>query len=129
MEPDAIRPDRDKTGRQKNPRRNTEGSIKKVSVGSILGDLPCLNKFKDDSDDAATSPSSRADSAPMDLRPSFIDESVLTTLTEIENIVIQLQDNFETNQQSLPPMGEAITKPSLIAARTLVSCTLLWNKF
>lgn len=121
MEPDAIRPDRDKTGRQKNPRRNTEGSIKKVSVGSILGDLPCLNKFKDDSDDAATSPSSRADSAPMDLRPSFIDESVLTTLTEIENIVIQLQDNFETNQQSLPPMGEAITKPSLIAARTLLN--------
>uniref|UniRef100_A0A1I7TN33 Nuclear receptor domain-containing protein n=1 Tax=Caenorhabditis tropicalis TaxID=1561998 RepID=A0A1I7TN33_9PELO len=123
MEPDAIRPDRDKTGRQKNPRRNTEGSIKKVSVGSLLGDLPCLSKFSinSDSDDSATSPSSRSGTASMDIRPTFIDESVLTTLTEIENIVIQLQDNDDINAQNLPPMGEAITQPSMIAARTLLN--------
>lgn len=123
MEPDAIRPDRDKTGRQKNPRRNTDGSIKKSSVGSITGDLPCITRYnKDDSDSSPSdSPSSRSNSAPLELRPSFIDESVLTTLSEIESIVVLLQDNVETSIQSLPHMGEAIVKPSIIATRALMN--------
>ncbi|CAP27569.2 Protein CBR-NHR-3 [Caenorhabditis briggsae] len=123
MEPDAIRPDRDKTGRQKNPRRNADGSIKKNSNASILGDLPCLTKFslKDDSDSSSNSPSSRSNSAPLEPRPTFLDESVLTTLSEIENIVIQLQDNVESDIQNLPHMGEAIVKPSIIATRALMN--------
>ncbi|KAF1749207.1 hypothetical protein GCK72_025674 [Caenorhabditis remanei] len=121
MEPDAIRPDRDKTGRQKNPRRNTEGSIKKVSVSSLLGDLPCLTgKFKDETDDDSSSPSSRSDSAPMDLRPSIIDENVLHTLSEIENIVVTLQDNVISPQQMFPRMDEAITQPAIIAPRDVM---------
>ncbi|CAI2358272.1 unnamed protein product [Caenorhabditis sp. 36 PRJEB53466] len=123
MEPDAIRPDRDKTGRQKNPRRNTliESPIKKVSVSSITGELPSMNRQKEDHEDLSTSPSSRADSISVDSRLNFVDESVLTTLSEIEDIVIQLQDNFETTQENVPEMEAAITKPSLIAARTLLN--------
>ncbi|CAL2051469.1 CBN-NHR-3 protein [Caenorhabditis brenneri] len=122
MEPDAIRPDRDKTGRQKNPRRNTEISIKKVSVSSLLGDLPCLNKFHSDSDDSSSSPSSRSsDSVPMSILPHPVDESILTTLTEIENIVIQLQDNDGIDALDMPPMCEAIVKPAMITGRTLLN--------
>uniref|UniRef100_A0A8R1DXT4 Nuclear receptor domain-containing protein n=2 Tax=Caenorhabditis japonica TaxID=281687 RepID=A0A8R1DXT4_CAEJA len=122
MEPDAIRPDRDKTGRQKNPRRNTqfESVNKKSSVSSLLGDLPNMNTIKEDMENRSVSPS-LSDTVPLRQNTLIADENVLTTLSEIEDIVIQLQDNFETTQQTLPQMAEAITKPSLISARTLLN--------
>ncbi|PAV76676.1 hypothetical protein WR25_11426, partial [Diploscapter pachys] len=121
MEPDAIRPDRDKTGRQKNPRRNGSHNydlVKKISVSSLIGDLPSVNKMREDSDDMPTSPSSRADSAPLDMRPSPIDESVLTTLKEIEAICVQLRDASPITPQPRPSLSEAVIRPSLITPRT-----------
>ncbi|CAB3399129.1 unnamed protein product [Caenorhabditis bovis] len=123
MEPDAIRPDRDKTGRQKNPRRNVQYDMtgKKMSISSLISELPCVNKLKEECDDTATSPSSRSDSAPIDLRPSPIDESVLTTLCEIETIIMQLRDSHETVQRMNPNINDAILKPSLIINRSLLN--------
>ncbi|CAD6187472.1 unnamed protein product [Caenorhabditis auriculariae] len=128
MEPDAIRPDRDKTGRQKNPRRNGhsmssnssyDSNGKKSSVSSMLGDLPCV-KPKDDSDDSgySQSPRSGSSASPMDMRPSIVDESVLTTLCEIEKIILQLRDVGVVSPLSSPSLIEAVSRPSLLASRT-----------
>ncbi|KHJ97081.1 zinc finger, C4 type [Oesophagostomum dentatum] len=125
MEPDAIRPDRDKTGRQKNPRRNGShlingldpAVVKKLSGASMLGDLPCVNK-KDDSDENPTSPSSRAESAPaVDIRPSPCDE-ILTTLREIEQICLQLRDVAPVSPLARPTLLDCVHRPSLITPRS-----------
>lgn len=68
----AIRPDRDKTGRQKNPRRSMmmmspvcSLTGKKYSDASLIGDFTSLEaNLADlqDSEDNRTTPSSRADS-------------------------------------------------------------------
>ncbi|CAI5454835.1 unnamed protein product [Caenorhabditis angaria] len=110
---------------KKNPRRNAQyetGPMKKMSVSSMVGDLPCVNKMRDDCDDTATSPSSRADSAPIDLRPSPLDESVLTTLCEIENIVFQLREPGNDDKiMKNPTLQHAITKSTSITNRTLLN--------
>ncbi|EYC03502.1 hypothetical protein Y032_0093g2625 [Ancylostoma ceylanicum] len=125
MEPDAIRPDRDKTGRQKNPRRNGShlingldpAVVKKLSGASMLGDLPCVNK-RDDSDENPTSPSSRAESAPaVDIRPSPCDE-ILTTLREIEQICLQLRDVAPVSPLARPTLLDCVHRPSLITPRS-----------
>ncbi|VDP15326.1 unnamed protein product [Heligmosomoides polygyrus] len=120
MEPDAIRPDRDKTGRQKNPRRNAV--VKKLSGASMFGDLPCVNKrFQEDSDESPTSPSSRAESAPVvDIRPSPCDE-ILTTLREIEQICLQLRDVAPVSPMTRPTLLDCVHRPSLITPRSQVS--------
>ncbi|VDK61819.1 unnamed protein product, partial [Cylicostephanus goldi] len=121
----AIRPDRDKTGRQKNPRRNGShlingldpAVVKKLSGASMLGDLPCVNK-RDDSDDNPTSPSSRAESAPaVDIRPTPCDE-ILTTLREIEQICLQLRDVAPVSPMARPTLLDCVHRPSLITPRS-----------
>ncbi|KAK6061537.1 hypothetical protein COOONC_00797 [Cooperia oncophora] len=123
--PDAIRPDRDKTGRQKNPRRNgthlinglDPAVVKKLSGASMFGDLPCVNK-RDDSDDNPTSPSSRAESAPaVDVRPNPCDE-ILTTLREIEQICLQLRDVAPVSPMARPTLLDCVHRPSLITPRS-----------
>ncbi|WKY16777.1 hypothetical protein Q1695_001416 [Nippostrongylus brasiliensis] len=125
MEPDAIRPDRDKTGRQKNPRRNgthlinglDPAVVKKLSGASMFGDLPCVNK-RDDSDENPTSPSSRAESAPaVDIRPSPCEE-ILTTLREIEQICLQLRDVAPISPVARPTLLDCVQRPSLITPRS-----------
>ncbi|VDM75049.1 unnamed protein product [Strongylus vulgaris] len=124
----AIRPDRDKTGRQKNPRRNGShlingldpAVVKKLSSASMLGDLPCVNK-RDDSDDNPTSPSSRAESAPaVDIRPTPCDE-ILTTLREIEQICLQLRDVAPVSPMARPTLLDCVHRPSLITPRSQLS--------
>uniref|UniRef100_A0A183VAN5 Nuclear receptor domain-containing protein n=1 Tax=Toxocara canis TaxID=6265 RepID=A0A183VAN5_TOXCA len=129
MEPDAIRPDRDKTGRQKNPRRSSgyeNGVIKKMSVVSMLGDLPCVapsDRESELSDDANSSPSSRAESAPAEERSSTSlgDDSVLPTLCEIEHICNQLRDAHTVEQRATVALVDAVLRPSLITSRSAVS--------
>ncbi|KAJ1364146.1 hypothetical protein KIN20_024166 [Parelaphostrongylus tenuis] len=125
MEPDAIRPDRDKTGRQKNPRRNGTHLInsfdpvvmKKLSSSSMITDLPCVTK-RDDSDENPTSPSSCAESAPaIDIRPCPYDE-ILTTLREIEQICLQLRDVAPVSPIVLPTLVNCVHRPSLITPRS-----------
>uniref|UniRef100_A0A0N5AIN6 Nuclear receptor domain-containing protein n=1 Tax=Syphacia muris TaxID=451379 RepID=A0A0N5AIN6_9BILA len=142
MEPDAIRPDRDKTGRQKNPRRlnatDTE-CFKKMSSSLIaVGELQCMTasfeKNDDFSDDAQLSnTSSRADSAPIDLRPTPAvvasgsrEEMVLETLLKVERICEQLQDlepsaSEITASPNVIDLLLATIKPSTITARSEVS--------
>uniref|UniRef100_A0A9J2PFX0 Nuclear receptor domain-containing protein n=2 Tax=Ascaris TaxID=6251 RepID=A0A9J2PFX0_ASCLU len=125
MEPDAIRPDRDKTGRQKNPRRcgaYENGVVKKTSVVSMLGDLPCvalLDKESELSDDTHSSPSSRAESAPAEMSSSASlgDDSVLPTLCEVEHICNQLRDAHPFEQRTVVALVDAVLRPSLIASR------------
>uniref|UniRef100_A0A0R3PPY3 Nuclear receptor domain-containing protein n=1 Tax=Angiostrongylus costaricensis TaxID=334426 RepID=A0A0R3PPY3_ANGCS len=115
MEPDAIRPDRDKTGRQKNPRRNVV--MKKLSGTSMINDLPCVNK-RDDSDENPTSPSSCAESAPaVDSQPCPFDE-ILTTLHEIERICLQLRDVAPVSPILLPTLLNCVHRPSFITPRS-----------
>ncbi|KAE9413128.1 hypothetical protein Angca_003781 [Angiostrongylus cantonensis] len=125
MEPDAIRPDRDKTGRQKNPRRNGTNLInsfdpvvmKKFSGTSMISDLPCVNK-RDDSDENPTSPSSCAESAPaVDIQPCPFDE-ILTTLHEIEQICLQLRDVAPVSPILLPTLLNCVHRPSFITPRS-----------
>uniref|UniRef100_A0A1I7X8M6 Nuclear receptor domain-containing protein n=1 Tax=Heterorhabditis bacteriophora TaxID=37862 RepID=A0A1I7X8M6_HETBA len=120
----------------KNPRRNgnhhllngiDQNIVKKLSAASMLGDLPCVNKirYQDDSDDNPTSPSSRAESAPVEMRPSPTDETVLTTLREIEQICLQLRDVSPVSPMSRPTLFDALHRPSLITARSHVSSFIL----
>uniref|UniRef100_A0A915E6T0 Nuclear receptor domain-containing protein n=1 Tax=Ditylenchus dipsaci TaxID=166011 RepID=A0A915E6T0_9BILA len=104
MEPDAIRPDRDKTGRQKNPRRIS--TLSTNSQENEKNDL--LPNFKSDPDamDIATSQAQVPDTS-QDLRSEDSADSsasttekdlILQTLLEIEKICNQLKD-FKTETE------------------------------
>lgn len=124
----AIRPDRDKTGRQKNPRRGG-GMYENVTSrkGASCNDLPCVTPEKDCgdlSDDArSSSHSSRADSISTDLKGSpqpIGDLSVLSTLCEIEHICNQLRDAHPVMSRTSITLLDAILRPSLITPRSPV---------
>ncbi|CAG9531828.1 unnamed protein product [Cercopithifilaria johnstoni] len=124
MEPDAIRPDRDKTGRQKNPRRSgCENGSTKISANSISGELPCVASEKDSvvSDDARTctrsfcmNSTSGHPKCPMPIG----DESVLATLCEIEHICNQLRDAHPVIAKTSITLIDAVLRPSLIVSRS-----------
>ncbi|KJH41661.1 zinc finger, C4 type [Dictyocaulus viviparus] len=120
----SIRPDRDKTGRQKNPRRNGthvidsfDPVVKKFSGTSVFGEMPCVNK-KDDSDENPTSPSSCTEFAPAgDTRSNSYDE-ILTTLREIEQICLQLRDVTPVSPVLRSSLISFVQRPSLITPRS-----------
>ncbi|TMS36846.1 hypothetical protein L596_003922 [Steinernema carpocapsae] len=132
MEPDAIRPDRDKTGRQKNPRRSAatgfmghpEENHKKMSTSSLLGELPNVGHYDgtDSSDDGrASSTENAVDSrlASSDERSGLSkigDESILATLVEIESICNRYQD-CEPSTRPDVTLAEAVLRPQSVAHR------------
>lgn len=123
----AIRPDRDKTGRQKNPRRSgCENSAAKMSANSIAGELPCVASEKDSvvSDDARTCTRSFSVSSTSGHPKCSIpvgDESVLATLCEIEHICNQLRDAHPVITKTSITLTDAVFRPSLIVSRSPVS--------
>ena len=75
--------------------------------------------FASDSDENRTSPSSRADSAPVEMR-SISEDGILSTLREIELICNQLRDVQPTSPHKCVTVTEAINRPSLISTRSTV---------
>uniref|UniRef100_A0A1I8EA47 NR LBD domain-containing protein n=2 Tax=Wuchereria bancrofti TaxID=6293 RepID=A0A1I8EA47_WUCBA len=124
MEPDAIRPDRDKTGRQKNPRRGgSENSTTKMSSNSLSGELPCVTSEKDSavSDDVRTCTRSfcmNSTSGHPKCPVPVGDESVLATLCEIEHICNQLRDAHPVITKASITLFDAVLRPSLIVSRS-----------
>ncbi|GMT07178.1 hypothetical protein PENTCL1PPCAC_29352, partial [Pristionchus entomophagus] len=129
MEPDAIRPDRDKTGRQKNPRRTMlmmspicSLNGKKYSDASLIGDFTSLESNLNDlqdSEDNRTTPSSRADSNDEDKKMSETD-GVLETLKTIEEICNRSESTDESTSSPLSPLSpfDLLARPTLLAARS-----------
>lgn len=100
-----------------------------MSAASVSADLPSMatsEKDEEFSDDAQmSSPSSRAESAPVELRQSVPvavgDEMVLGTLLEVDHICSQLRDvEPPTVIAANVDLVEAISRPSTIAARSEV---------
>eukprot|EP00080_Pristionchus_pacificus_P021852 PDM81872.1 nhr-3 [Pristionchus pacificus] len=135
MEPDAIRPDRDKTGRQKNPRRSmlmmspmcAALNGKKYSDASLIGDFTSLEaNLADlqDSEDNRTTPSSRADSNDEDKKPPMpeITDGVLETLKTIEEICNRSESTDEPTSSPLCPISpfDLLIRPTLLAARSVM---------
>ncbi|CAJ0956259.1 unnamed protein product, partial [Mesorhabditis belari] len=114
MEPDAIRPDRDKTGRQKNPRRTHGPGM--IENEDSKTPVPHNGSGHDNEDDARTSPSSGANSAPISV--SAIDENVLSTLREVELICNSLRDAVPMSPKKSFDLYDAIHRPSLVSARS-----------
>jgi nuclear factor 4 len=140
MEPDAIRPDRDKTGRQKNPRRSHGNSLSEpqsrtVSNAGMQSDLLQLpNIDRDDRSSVSTSNGS-ADMIILPKTSSTCEEQqilleaeqrsaeqrdlVLHTLCEIERICSSLQDiNPNMGQSSCSDLSDVIYNPALVSAHT-----------
>jgi nuclear factor 4 len=140
MEPDAIRPDRDKTGRQKNPRRSHGNSLSEpqsrtVSNAGMQSDLLQLpNIDRDDRSSVSTSNGS-ADMILLPKTSSACEEQqllleaeqrsaeqrdlVLHTLCEIERICSSLQDiNPNMAQSSCSDLSDVIYNPALVSAHT-----------
>jgi len=135
MEPEAIRPDRDKTGRQKNPRRSTLGQ--QQSPGGAGGEetqvadpmdikAPVLQLpfVSHDLGSACEDPPSSQEMVNAER------DMVIETLMEIERICCQLRDN--PSQSPVPDssmiidakrvdLSQILLHPSLIARRTEVS--------
>ncbi|GMR61073.1 hypothetical protein PMAYCL1PPCAC_31268, partial [Pristionchus mayeri] len=131
MEPDAIRPDRDKTGRQKNPRRSMmmmspvcSLTGKKYSDASLIGDFTSLEaNLADlqDSEDNRTTPSSRADSNDEEkVRKVPESDGVLETLKTIEDICNRSESIDEPTSSPLCPISsyDLLIRPTLLAARS-----------
>ncbi|VDM95914.1 unnamed protein product [Thelazia callipaeda] len=123
MEPDAIRPDRDKTGRQKNPRRGTCESTTNKSTNSVSGELPSVGPEKDSTMSNAgrnSSQSIRQSGTTSGVQFSIPvgDESVLATLCEIEHICNQLRDAHPVASKGSITLLDAVLRPSLIASRS-----------
>ncbi|MCP9266108.1 Friend leukemia integration 1 transcription factor [Dirofilaria immitis] len=124
MEPDAIRPDRDKTGRQKNPRRGgCENGTTKISTNSISGELPCVTAEKDNvaNDDIRNCSRSfymNNTSGHLKCPVPIGDESVLATLCEIEHICNQLRDAHPVITKTSITLIDAVLRPSLIVSRS-----------
>uniref|UniRef100_A0A914W7S8 Uncharacterized protein n=1 Tax=Plectus sambesii TaxID=2011161 RepID=A0A914W7S8_9BILA len=122
MESDAIRPDRDKTGRQRNPRKSSV--VKKTSVASAPGELPSLHNSPGSTDGSPPPP-------PPQLQPTTsavasasppMRSDVLNTLLEIETICSQLRDaNVLPRPTVSVSLVDAVTRPSLVAAREEIS--------
>ncbi|CAJ0574729.1 unnamed protein product, partial [Mesorhabditis spiculigera] len=108
MEPDAIRPDRDKTGRQKNPRRTT------AQTPMLSGNVKQVNQIDNDAEeDGRSTATSRTDSTPTP------EASILVTLAEVEQLCLSLRDVIPAT----PPLiatsvYDCIHKPSLVSPRT-----------
>lgn len=130
--PSAIRPDRDKTGKQKNPRRagsmahtmsSTPEAISGIKMDPEDMEMPKDSEEKDlkseDSADASTS-------AERDL--------ILQTLLEIERICLQLKDlktekDFDQTSEEHQPdhsLIDALHQPSVIYPRTEVRYFFFW---
>ncbi|VDN42234.1 unnamed protein product [Gongylonema pulchrum] len=124
MEPDAIRPDRDKTGRQKNPRRSgSESSPAKMTAGSVSSELPCVTSEKDcdTSEGARTSMQSENTSgcgSDLKAAPPVGDESILGTLCEIDDICNKLNDSHPVIPCASIALTDAVLRPALVATRS-----------
>ncbi|KAM3726477.1 Nuclear hormone receptor [Dirofilaria immitis] len=120
----AIRPDRDKTGRQKNPRRGgCENGTTKISTNSISGELPCVTAEKDNvaNDDIRNCSRSfymNNTSGHLKCPVPIGDESVLATLCEIEHICNQLRDAHPVITKTSITLIDAVLRPSLIVSRS-----------
>ena len=132
MEPDAIRPDRDKTGRQKNPRRShnslslSEPQSRTVSNAGLHSELPNIDR--DDRSSASTSSANAIDiilPKPVDPeveRQVVERDLVLTTLKEIEKICSSLRDvDSKIAKVDCGDLCDVISNPALVAAHTPVS--------
>lgn len=123
----AIRPDRDKTGRQKNPRRSgCENAVTKMSANFMTGELPCVASEKDGivNDDARTCTRPfcmNSSSGHLKCPVSVGDESVLATLCEIEHICNQLRDAHPVVTRTSITLIDAVLRPSLIVSRSPVN--------
>lgn len=122
----AIRPDRDKTGRQKNPRRGGENGTTKISANSLSGELPCVTSEKDNTvnDDVRIRTRSffvNTTSGHPKCSIPVGDESVLATLCEIEHICNQLRDAHPVITKASITLIDAVLRPSLIVSRSPVS--------
>ncbi|KAK0397278.1 hypothetical protein QR680_002062 [Steinernema hermaphroditum] len=136
MEPDAIRPDRDKTGRQKNPRRTTTNGYmgshdenqKKMSTSSLLGELP--NVHHDAAESSDDGRASSTDNGTVDGRSGSSDESsghskigdehIIGTLMEIEGICNSLNEQSSTVRPNTVPLADAVLRPALVGPRSLL---------
>ncbi|GMT36306.1 hypothetical protein PFISCL1PPCAC_27603, partial [Pristionchus fissidentatus] len=130
MEPDAIRPDRDKTGRQKNPRRgmcilSPMGTLpdKKYSDASLIGEFSSLEaNLADlqDSEDNRTTPSSRADSNDGDKKAPVVLDAVLETLKTIEEICNRSDSMDDSIPSPLCPLSpfDLLIRPTLLSPRS-----------
>uniref|UniRef100_A0A914DWL0 Uncharacterized protein n=1 Tax=Acrobeloides nanus TaxID=290746 RepID=A0A914DWL0_9BILA len=126
MEPDAIRPDRDKTGRQKNPRRSTSQASQNTNEGNRLYSCSELSNVKSE-DVENRSPSTNSSITEKDLRSTCEStamhaekDMVINTLCEIERICAELRDPTmqQTCSEDVIDMHEVIAKTFLIAPRT-----------
>uniref|UniRef100_A0A7E4VYB6 Nuclear receptor domain-containing protein n=1 Tax=Panagrellus redivivus TaxID=6233 RepID=A0A7E4VYB6_PANRE len=128
MEPDAIRPDRDKTGRQKNPRRShnsasaSESQSRTVSNAGLQSELQLPNIDRDDCSSVATSAGSAEKLCDPDVERSLAERDlILTTLREIERICNSLRDSDSGCQPScsgLSDLSEVFLNPVLVASHT-----------
>lgn len=129
MEPDAIRPDRDKTGRQKNPRRShnslsiSEPQSRTVSNAGLHSELPNIDR--DDRSSASTSSANVIDIVlPKPVDPEMERQAaerdlVLTTLREIEKICSSLRDvDSKISKVDCNDLCDVISNPALVAAHT-----------
>uniref|UniRef100_A0AC34QS69 Uncharacterized protein n=1 Tax=Panagrolaimus sp. JU765 TaxID=591449 RepID=A0AC34QS69_9BILA len=129
MEPDAIRPDRDKTGRQKNPRRShnsfslSEPQSRTVSNAGLMTDLPNI-----DHDDRSSTSSTSGNGNDYNLpkpndqeieRQTVERDLVLTTLKEIERICSSLKDS-DVKMMKMEPdnLCNVIDNPALVTSHT-----------
>jgi hypothetical protein len=130
----AIRPDRDKTGRQKNPRRSTSQASQNTNEGNRLYSCSELSNVKSE-DVENRSPSSNSSITEKDLRSTCEStamhaekDMVINTLCEIERICAELRDPTmqQTCSEDVIDMHEVIAKTFLIAPRTPVSWGKKW---
>lgn len=134
--PDAIRPDRDKTGRQKNPRRGTNSMSSNKSYGdddrtsrnttSPNLDVHCASTASSPSDDdnlrsfcESTAPNTAAVQQK---------DLILATLSQIESICAEFLDDprlspTSNNGRVVGTLTDLIANTAVIAHRTSVSLT------
>jgi hypothetical protein len=128
MEPDAIRPDRDKTGRQKNPRRNTTSMCSSKTYGDVdiedrTSPIPCASTASSPSDEDFTLRSYCESTAPS-ATAVHQKNLIVNTLSEIETICTAFLDDPKTlpidaNEQ-VRDLTDMITRTTLICQRTPV---------
>ncbi|CAD5219388.1 unnamed protein product [Bursaphelenchus okinawaensis] len=121
MEPDAIRPDRDKTGRQKNPRKST------TSISSCKSS----HDIEEDRKSPVSSSSSHTGSVDDNLQshcetmaPSSAALSqrdlILGTLLQIEKICAEITDDpkLQSSPQGINELHDIVLRPSLLGERS-----------
>ncbi|CAD5226407.1 unnamed protein product [Bursaphelenchus xylophilus] len=120
MEPDAIRPDRDKTGRQKNPRKSTTSMSSSKSFHDIEEDQD--RKSPDSTSSGSIDDNLRSHCETM--APSSVAlaqrDLVLGTLLQIENICAEITDDpkLQSSPQGFNELHDIVLRPSLLGERT-----------